>query len=136
MFQWRDSISHKEHRQPNLQRDASSILEKELELSKTQVLQIKKLRTDFFSKEKVLEKIIRSERDSMNNLMFNEITDDILINQLAKRVSENEFQMELLRINQAKELKSICTPNQLEKFGGLVKEIRDYFKPENQPKNK
>ena len=55
---------------------------------------------------------------------------------LAKRVSEYEYKMELLRYEQAQQFKSICTPEQREKFEALVKEIRDYFKPNNQPPRK
>ena len=44
--------------------------------------------------------------------------------------------MEFIRIAQAKELKSICNKEQLQKFETLVKEIRDYFRPDNQPNQK
>jgi hypothetical protein len=37
-----------------------------------------------------------------------------------------------LRIEQSKQLKSICTPEQLDKFESLVIEIRDYLRPNNQ----
>jgi hypothetical protein len=39
--------------------------------------------------------------------------------------------MELLRIEQAQEFKAICTPEQMEKFEILVKEIGDFFKADN-----
>jgi hypothetical protein len=35
-----------------------------------------------------------------------------------------------------KELKAVCSPNNSKKFEDLVKEIRDYFRPDNQPKKK
>ena len=38
------------------------------------------------------------------------------------------------RYEQAKELKKICTPEQMEKFETLVLEIRDYFKPDKPTK--
>ena len=77
--------------------------------------------------------MIRSERDSMNLQMFNINTNEEKLKQLALNVSQNEYKMELLRIEQARQLKSICTPKQLEKFSSLVKEIRDYFKPQDRP---
>ena len=86
--------------------------------------------------EKILEEIIRNEKDSMNVEMFNETTNDKLLESLAKRISGNEFRMELIRMEQAKQLKKICTPQQLMKFEKLVLEIRDYFRPNNQPKEK
>jgi hypothetical protein len=36
-------------------------------------------------------------------------------------------------LEQAQQLKTICTPQQLEKFDKLVIEIRDYFRPDNRP---
>ncbi len=113
--------------------DVLGVLEKELNLNANQVLQLKKVRNDFFDKEKLVLTALHEERDSMNAVMFNKNTDDALLNSLAKSVSENEFKMELLRIDQAKALKAICTPEQLDKFENLVVEIRDYFRPDNQP---
>lgn len=105
------------------------ILQKELNLNPEQVNQIEALRENFFAKEKILAAQIRAERDSMNMLMFNKDTDESLVTSLARKVAENEYQMEILRLEQAKALKAICTPAQLEKFEGLMKEIKDYFKP-------
>jgi Spy/CpxP family protein refolding chaperone len=117
-------------------RDVSGILKKELGLTKEQEQKIKNLRTVYFEKETELERTIRSERDSMNEEMFNKNSDEQLIKSLARRVSDNEYKMELMRFEQAQKFKSICTPQQLEKFENLVKEIRDYFRPDNQPKRK
>jgi len=106
-----------------------SVLKEELQLTPDQVSQLKDLREDFFVKETKLKKIIKSQRDSMNELMFNAQTDTIMVKTVAKRVSENEFKMEMLRFDQAKTLKTICTPLQMKKFEVLVIDIRDYFKP-------
>ena len=114
-------------------RDLSDILKKELNLSEKQTEQIKILRQEFFSKERELSSIIKIERDSMNTLMFNKNTDEQLVQSLARRVSENDYKMEMLRYEQAKQMKSICSAEQLDKFGSLVIEIRDYLKPEKQP---
>ncbi|NBU04813.1 MAG: hypothetical protein EBT39_00475 [Sphingobacteriia bacterium] len=92
------------------------------------------LRLDFYTKEKVLSKIIRAERDSMNDIMFNKNTNEYKIKQLARNVADNEYKMEMLRFEQAKSMKAICSAKQLEKFEDLVKEIRDCFKPFNQNK--
>jgi len=105
------------------------VLKDELQLTPKQIEQLKTLREDFFMKESKLRKIIKSQRDSMNELMFNAQTDTVLVKSIAKRVSENEFKMEMLRFEQAKTLKTICTPAQMKKFEVLVIDIRDYFKP-------
>ena len=109
------------------------ILAQELKLSETQVEQIKQLRFDFHKREEMVLRLIRSQRDSMNTEMFNKNTNDSLILALAKRISANEYQMEMLRFQQSKEFKAVCTPEQLEKFELLMIEIRDYFKPNKPP---
>ena len=114
--------------------DVSDILKKELNLTDQQAEQFKSIRADFFEKEKVITQTIRDERDSMNMLMFSTNTDTTIVTSLAREVSENEYKMELLRIAQAQQLKSVCTPEQLSKFERLVKEIRDYVRPDNQPR--
>lgn len=105
------------------------VLKDELQLNATQIEQLKSLREDFFMKESKLAKTIKSQRDSMNELMFNAQTDTLLVKSIAKRVSDNEYKMEMLRFEQAKTLKTICTPAQMKKFESLVIDIRDYFKP-------
>jgi Spy/CpxP family protein refolding chaperone len=116
--------------------EVSSILQRELNLSENQVQQIKNIRNDFFRKEKEVEETIRFERDSINATMFNQNTDEKHIKSLARRVADNEYKMELLRFDQALELKTICTPEQLRKFEGLIKEIRDFFRQDDKPKRK
>ncbi len=118
------------------QHEVSNILQKDLGLTEKQAEQIDKLRSDFFEKEQFLSAQISAGRDSMNMAMFNKITDEDLVKSLAKKIADNEYRMELLRFEQAKQFKLICTPEQMDKFEGLVKEVRDYFKPENQPKRK
>lgn len=114
-------------------RDVSSILETELNLTKEQAEAIRSLRADYMAREKELVEAIRSERDSMNTEMFSGTTREEVVRSLARRIADNEYKMELLRFDQAKMLKSICTPGQVEKFNRLVREMRDYFKPDNKP---
>ena len=94
------------------------------------------LRSDFYSKEKQLSETIRNERDSMNQMMFNKVTNEDGLRLLARKVADNEYQMEILRIEQAKSMKAICNSDQLAKLEDLVKEIRDYFKPNHQDQKK
>lgn len=126
------------HHEPELfpggkYRDVSGVLKKELDLTEDQAEKIKNLRDDYFQKESDIARIIRQKRDSMNIIMFNENTDDSLMNSLAAGIAENEYRMEQLRYAQAKEFKAICTPEQMAKFKNLVIEIRDYFRPDNKP---
>lgn len=114
-------------------RDASAILERELNLTPVQVEQIRNLRGLFAQKEKELVESTRMVRDSMNDEMFKKSTNEETIYLLARKIAENEYDMELLRFEQARELKSICTPEQIRKFDNLVGEMRDFFRPDNKP---
>jgi Spy/CpxP family protein refolding chaperone len=136
-FLWKDFF-HKPPRNGNSEdfRDVSDILRRELNLSKEQVDHIRILRTSYFETEKKLADIIKSERDSMNLIMFNINTDEERVRSLARKVAENDYKMELLRLEQAQEFKNVCTPEQLQKFEGLVLEIRDYFKQDIKPARK
>ena len=122
--------------QPKENKNVSAILEEKLDLNRDQAEQIRRMRASFFEREKIISESIRNERDSMNSVMFNKTTDETLVKSMAKRIADNEYKMEILRYEQAKELKTVCTPEQLEKLESLILDIRDYFKPENQPKRK
>ncbi len=137
VFIWKDFSyaglgPHKERKNEDYH-DVAGVLQRELGLTELQVEQFKKLRTDVFAKESDLSVVIRAERDSMNVLMFSKNTDSTVVKNLAREVAENEFAMEMLRYQQAHALKSICSPEQMNKFDKLVIEIRDYFRPDNLP---
>jgi hypothetical protein len=118
------------HHRVNIQK-LNQILKEKLELNEEQLSKFKSLRSKFHQEEYKVLSLLRSQRDSMNVEMFRKESDDAFLNGLAQRVSENEHKMELLKIKQARELKSICTEEQLEKFEDFVFEIREYFKPEH-----
>lgn len=110
--------------------EVTAILKEELHLTEKQAQDLKKIREDFFNKEEPLSKLIRAKRDSMNVEMFNENTDTTLVKEIAARVADNEYKMELFRLEQSQQLKTICTPEQLKKFQDMVIDIRDYFQPQ------
>jgi len=114
-------------------KNVSRILKRELNLSEKQDSKLIELRESYYLKEIDLKKTIKDYKDEMNEKMFNKNTDETKIKLLAKQIADAEYQMELLRFEQAKELKLICNAEQQEKFEKLVKEIRDYFRPDNQP---
>jgi hypothetical protein len=125
---WYARKEHLPPPQPDFEKLAA-ILKDKLQLTDKQVLEFKNIREDFFRKEKKLSQTIKAQRDSMNTEMFKDKTDTLLVKNIAQRVAENEYQMELYRIEQAHQLQKLCTPDQLKKFNMLVIEIRDYFKP-------
>ena len=121
---------------PRDRKDVAAVLEHELGLSDEQVEQIQRLRADFSDKEDVVTQGIRTKRDSMNIEMFNKNSNDETIKSLAHGIADLEYQKELLRYEQSKAFKAICTPEQLERFEKLVKEIKDYFRPKDGQKKK
>ena len=130
------------HREPFLfpkneaYKDVTNVLKKELELDDKQLRDFNSIREHFFEKEVVLKQTIKYQKDSMNVEMFTKNSNDNLIKLLALKISQNEYKMELLRYEQAQELKAACTPEQQERFQNLVIEIRDYFRPDNQLQRK
>lgn len=129
-FFWIQKRENGNRREPRRNTEkAVSILTEKLQLDKNQEQELIQIRDDFYQKEEALIKIIKSQRDSMNMEMFNEYTDTVHLNTLAKKVADNEYQMELYRISQARQFKEICNKEQLKKFKGLMLEIRDFFQP-------
>lgn len=113
--------------------ELTEILKQELNLTAEQVEQFKLIRQDFIDKEKQIRKKINAGRDSLNEEMFSNNVDTNLAKQISRGIAENEYQIQVYRIEQAQQLAKICTPEQLNKFQDLVKEMRDYFK---EPKKK
>ena len=109
--------------------ELSQILKQELELTAEQEEKFKEIRQDFFDKEQHVRKKLNAGRDSLNEEMFSSSIDTNLAKQIARGIAENEYQIELYRLAQAQQLAKICTPQQLNKFQDLVKEMRDYFRP-------
>lgn len=114
-------------------KNVASILKKELDLTDNQVAQFNEIRKQNFEKQVALKSLINKDKDEMNQEMFNKNSDELKVKSLAKKISENEFKIELLHFEQAKKLKAVCNEKQLDKFQDLVIEIRDYFRPDNQP---
>jgi hypothetical protein len=116
--------------------NVSSVLKDKLQLTDEQEKEFRGIREDFARKEEILGNLIKEQRDSLNMELFNENTDTLQLKTLARHIAENEYCMEVFRIEQAQKLKSICSKEQLEKFQILVKEIRDYFQPQKKSDNK
>jgi len=108
----------------------TNLLKEKLHLTDQQVTEINRIRDDFTQKEATLSQVIRIQRDSMNVAMFNETADTVYLKRIARQLVENEYQMELYRIQQSQLLKNVCTKDQIKEFQHLVIDIRDYFQPQ------
>jgi hypothetical protein len=112
----------------------SAMLKDKLNLSNEQEKELNRIREDFFRKEENLSRKIRAQRDSMNLGMFSGMADTLELKKIARHLAENEYQMELYRIEQAQQLRRLCTKEQILKFQDLVLDIRDYFQPQKRNK--
>jgi len=108
----------------------ANLLKDKLHLTGQQVTEINRIRDDFTQKEEKLILLIKAQRDSMNVSLFNETTDTVQLHRIARQLVENEYQMELYRIEQAQQFKNVCTKAQLKEFQRLVIDIRDFFQPQ------
>ncbi len=129
-YLWWQKSEGPEDRQPRKGKDnPKQILREKLHLTREQETAIVQLRADYAGKEEAINQVIKSERDSMNQMMFHTDADTASLKRIARRVAENEFLVELYRIEQAQHLKEICTPEQLKEFEHLVINIRDFLQP-------
>jgi Spy/CpxP family protein refolding chaperone len=115
-------------------KELSTILKKELNLSDEQVAQFDKIREQNASKKSELKQTINQDKDLLNQEMFNKNSSDDQLLALARKIGDNEYRIELSKINQSKQLKAVCNAQQLDKFQDLMIEMRDYLRPNNQPK--
>ena len=129
-YLWWQKSEGPEDRQPRKGKDnPKQILKEKLHLRREQETAIVQLRADFSGKEEAINQVIKSQRDSMNRMMFHTDVDTASLKKIARRVAENEYLMELYRIDQAQKLKGICTPEQIKEFEHLVINIRDFLQP-------
>lgn len=118
-------------REPKRRKENSvQFLKDKLHLTHDQELQIRAMREKYTREEEKVSSVIRAQRDSMNRLMFSADSDTSKLRLIAARVAANEFNMEMLRIQQAEEFKKCCTPEQVEVFRQMMVPIRDFFQPE------
>jgi len=136
-YLWWQRNDNRNNRPPkrDSEKTAEAIKEK-LQLNDVQGIALKNIREDFFRKEDTLSRLIKQQRDSMNTIMFKVDADTLMVYKIARRVAENEYKMETFRINQAQQLRMICTDSQLKKLEDMVKDIRDYFQPEKKNNDK
>ena len=107
----------------------AAILKKELSLTPAQDTAMQVTRVVFYRAEKEISDLIKSQRDSMNEMMFSGVPDSLVLDAMSQRVAHNEYRMEQLRIRQGMEIRALLNPAQRKKLEALVFEIRDYFQP-------
>lgn len=136
-FTLREMRQHSEgqnHSNNLKKRELSDILKKELNLTNHQVAEFEEIREQNASKKQEFKQIINQDKELLNQQMFYRNSNDEKLLALAKKIGDNEYRIELSKINQSKQLKAVCNDNQLEKLEDLMIEIQDYFRPDNHTK--
>ena len=129
-YLWHNMKKRPNRDQPRQEKvNTTNLLKDKLHLTEQQVKEINRIRDDFTKKEEKLILMIKAQRDSMNIAMFNETSDNAYLKRIARQLVENQYQMELYRIEQAQQFKNVCTKEQLTDFQNLVIDIRDFFQP-------
>ena len=129
-YLWHNMNKRPNRDQPKQEKGSTTnLLKDKLRLTEQQVKEINRIRDDFTRKEESLILLIRAQRDSMNVAMFNQKTDTLYLKRIARQLVENQYLMELYRIEQAQQFKSVCTKEQLTDFQDIVIDIRDFFQP-------
>ena len=116
------------------QQELATILKKELNLTDAQFAKFEAIRKQNANRKSSLKATINQDKDLLNLEMFNKNYNEQKVLALARKIGDNEYNIELSKIEQSKKLKAICTPQQLDKFQDLMSEIRDYFRPIDQPR--
>lgn len=127
-------MGKKQERKEQDKAKIAQVLKEKLGLNDNQTAQFQNIRDGFFQKEEAISAVIKNCRDSMNSQMYSRNANDSSLKKLAETVAAKELEMEMLRIEQARQIRAICTPEQLDKFNTLVREIRDYLKPDDKKK--
>lgn len=92
---------------------------------------IKKHRSDITS----IEEQILTNKNQLYSLLQEEKVDTLKRDSLIALISELHIQIENVNFNHFGEIKSLCTPEQLNDFNLLVNEIAQLFSPHAKPKH-
>lgn len=116
-------------REPENKKELSAILKKELNLTNDQVVKFEAIRAQNAARKSKFKEIINQDKELLNKEMYSKNYNEEKVFALAKKIADNEYQIEISKIHQSQQLKAICNPKQLDKFENLVVEIQDYFRP-------
>ena len=108
-------------------------LSKELNLTEAQVEAFKTVRRDLDQGRRFLEHEILEARRELVEESFQPNPDSAKVEMLALKIGENQIQLEQLVFEHFVKMRSLCNPEQSEKFDSLIHEILHRSKPPDTP---
>lgn len=97
------------------------MLQNEVGFSKTQLDQYQALRTQQRQNVKPLFDDIRKSKDNFYGLLYSDSVPDSVIDANADSIAETQKKLDLQMFNHFKNIRSLCTPDQLQKFDSSIK---------------
>ena len=105
-------------------RNAVSVfLQKEIGFNKQQMDEYQKLKTAHMQSIKPLFDDIRSAKESFYDLLYINNAADSTINKAAGIIGEKQMALDVQMFNHFKNIRNLCTPEELPKFDTLFKKV-------------
>lgn len=99
------------------------LLKKKLNLTDDQLQQFRDLRENHFEETKEIGNEIHNLKRELSEEVFKETQNQVEVEKFIEQIGQLEMKMEKEKFKHFLELKSICTPEQQQKFREIFKEI-------------
>jgi len=127
----------KPHKSPPKQPGIATALKNEVGFNDSQIAGYKKLKEEQWKKFRPKLDEVRKAKDSLYKLLSNENVNDSVINKTADLIGEKQRAVDLQAFNHFREVRALCTPDQLQKYDSLIQQMmRKMGKPPRSDQNK
>ena len=109
-----------------------NFLEQELGLTPKQTKQFERLRQQHFQESQAINEEMRLSKEAIMQEVFADSPNSVKAEALAEEIGEGQAELENLRFQHFLALKSVCQPEQLEKFQRLFHELLPPREPPNE----
>lgn len=109
--------------QPGGRNGIATQLQKEVGFSEQQIAQYKDMKAAHWKIAKPLFDAMQKSKDSLYELVKLPTVDEALLQQRAENISERQKALEIQGFRHFKEVRGLCTPEQLPRYDSLLKKI-------------
>lgn len=109
--------------QPGGRNGIATQLQKEVGFSEQQIAQYKDMKAAHWKIAKPLFDAMQKSKDSLYELVKQPTVDEALLQQRAENISERQKALEIQGFRHFKEVRGLCTPEQLPRYDSLLKKI-------------